>query len=147
MDEAKVEEEKKSYGYGKRPLWQWIAIYVVIGAIIYGLVYYFVIAKKGGYSYNNNSQAVPTSSSPVSANTVKISNYSFNPATLTVKGGDTVTWTNEDGVNHNVVADDKSFDTGVIEPGKTGSVTFSKAGTFAYHCSIHPTMKATIVVQ
>lgn len=35
--------------YGKRPLWQWILLYLVIGAIIYGAVYYFVFAKKGGY--------------------------------------------------------------------------------------------------
>ncbi|MDD5464684.1 MAG: hypothetical protein PHP62_06055 [Candidatus Moranbacteria bacterium] len=54
-------EEYKS-GYGKRPLWQWIVIYLVIGAVVYGLVYYFVFAKKGGYSYNNNSYMQPTSS-------------------------------------------------------------------------------------
>lgn len=36
-------------GYGKRPLWQWILIYVVIGAIVYGLIYYFFLAGKGGY--------------------------------------------------------------------------------------------------
>lgn len=52
-------DEKKG-GYGKRPLWQWILIYVVVGAIIYGLIYYFVIAKnRGGYnisapSYGSN---------------------------------------------------------------------------------------------
>lgn len=50
MDES---GEKKG-GYGKRPLWQWILIYVVVGAIIYGLIYYFVIAKNGG-GYGNNS--------------------------------------------------------------------------------------------
>ena len=50
--------EEKNYSYGKRPLWQWIVIYVLIGAVIYGLVYYFVLAKKGGYSYNQ--PAYPT---------------------------------------------------------------------------------------
>lgn len=41
----------KSYGYGKRPLWQWILLYVVIGGLIYGAVYYFFLAGKGSYSY------------------------------------------------------------------------------------------------
>lgn len=45
-------------GYGKRPLWQWILIYVVVGGLIYGAVYYFYLSKRGGYSavgsmYNN----------------------------------------------------------------------------------------------
>lgn len=42
-------------GYGKRPLWQWVLIYVVVGGIIYGAIYYFAIAKKGGYGANNQN--------------------------------------------------------------------------------------------
>lgn len=42
-------------GYGKRPVWQWVAIYLVIGAVVYGLIYYFVIAKDGGYGTDSNS--------------------------------------------------------------------------------------------
>jgi len=53
-------EEKK--GYGKRPLWQWILLYVVIGAIVYGLVYYFFFAKNGGYNYNSGSS--PSNTAP-----------------------------------------------------------------------------------
>lgn len=41
--------------YGKRPLWQWILIYVVVGGVIYALIYYVVFAKKGGYNYNNST--------------------------------------------------------------------------------------------
>lgn len=48
-------------GYGKRPLWQWIVIYLVAGGIIYYGIYYFAIAKKGGYSSTSNTN---TSSSP-----------------------------------------------------------------------------------
>ena len=51
-------EEKK--GYGKRPLWQWILLYVIIGAVVYGLIYYFVFAKNGG-GYGTSSS---TSNSP-----------------------------------------------------------------------------------
>ncbi len=46
--------EEKS-GYGKRPLWQWIVLYIVIGGLVYYLIYYFVFAKKGGYNYNPGS--------------------------------------------------------------------------------------------
>lgn len=58
-----AEEEKKSYGYGKMPLWQWVVIYLVIGGLIYGAVYYFFLAKKGGYNYNQSAgqyQTQPT---------------------------------------------------------------------------------------
>lgn len=60
------EYQKKSSGYGKRPLWQWILVYAVIGAIVYGAIYYFVIAKKGGYQYNQNpvNQTSPNPSNP-----------------------------------------------------------------------------------
>jgi plastocyanin len=152
-----AEEQNNSYGYGKRPLWQWVLLYIVIGGIIYGLIYYFVFAKKGGgYNYSNgnpqqtpgtNQQTNPSSSTPVAKNSIQISNYSFSPATLTVKTGDTVTWTNQDSAGHSATADDKSFDTGVLDQGKSGTSTFSKAGTYAYHCSVHPSMHGTIIVQ
>lgn len=53
MDEQTQPESK---GYGKRPLWQWIVLYLVIAVVVYGLVYYFIFAKKGGYSSPNSSQ-------------------------------------------------------------------------------------------
>lgn len=54
------QEEKKISGYGKRPVWQWVLLYLVVGGVIYGLIYYFVFAKKGGYNY---SRANPQNSS------------------------------------------------------------------------------------
>src|SRR6185312_3364580 len=80
-------------------------------------------------------------------NAVVIQNFAFSPAALTVKVGDQVTWTNQDSATHSATADDGSFDTGVLQNGQSGSVTFSKPGTYTYHCSVHPMMKATIVVQ
>lgn len=65
---------KSSYGYGKRPLWQWIVIYLVIGAIVYGLIYYFVIAKKGGYgTYSPNGQKTITKSTTSTSGTIYMS--------------------------------------------------------------------------
>ena len=94
------------------------------------------------------TQTNPTTGSSVMAkNAVTIQNMAFSPASLTVKVGDKVTWTNQDSVGHSATADDNSFDTGVIAQGQSGSNTFSKTGTYTYHCSIHPKMKATIIVQ
>ncbi|MBI2012195.1 cupredoxin family copper-binding protein [Candidatus Daviesbacteria bacterium] len=78
---------------------------------------------------------------------VEISNFTFVPKTITVKVGTTVTFTNKDSVGHSATADDGSFDTGVLSQNESGSVTFSKAGTFAYHCTPHPNMQATVVVE
>lgn len=76
--------------------------------------------------------------------------FAFSPATLTVKVGTKVTWTNMTQTGHTVTSDDgKSFDSGISNPvasGGTYSFTFTKAGTFPYHCQIHPFMKATITV-
>ncbi|HSX40011.1 MAG TPA: hypothetical protein VLF68_00150 [Candidatus Saccharimonadales bacterium] len=59
-----AEEEKKSYGYGKRPLWQWIVIYLIIGAIVYGAIYYFFLSKRGGYSAPSSSSSTQQQSAP-----------------------------------------------------------------------------------
>lgn len=78
---------------------------------------------------------------------VKITNFAFSPKTITVKKGTTVTWTNDDSVSHTATSDDGSFDTGMLAKGESGSVTFDKTGTFNYHCTPHPNMKGTIVVE
>jgi hypothetical protein len=60
-------EKGYSKGYGKRPLWQWILIYLIIGGIAYALIYYFVFAKKGtsyNYNYTPTASSSPTSKSP-----------------------------------------------------------------------------------
>ncbi|SRR5258708_4801042 len=90
----------------------------------------------------------PTSSSQkMTSKSVSIQNMAFSPATLIIKVGDQVTWTNQDSIGHSATADDGSFDTGIISQGQSGSNTFTKAGTYTYHCSVHPSMTATIVVQ
>ena len=99
------------------------------------------------------SPSVKANDQPAAANAeVKIDNFSFGPATLTIPAGTTVTWTNTTGAPHTVTSDDgTSFDSNINTPisanGGTFSFTFTKAGTFTYHCQIHPFMKATIIVQ
>jgi plastocyanin len=77
---------------------------------------------------------------------VTIKNFAFSPGTTTVHVGDTITWTNQDSIAHTATASDGSFDTGLLQKGKSGSHTFTKAGTIAYICSVHPSMKGTVTV-
>jgi plastocyanin len=77
---------------------------------------------------------------------VDIAGFAFSPTSITVSVGDTVTWSNADAQSHTATADDGSFDTGTITSSTPKSVTFSAAGTFAYHCKIHPAMTATVIV-
>lgn len=73
--------------------------------------------------------------------------WGFSPQAITVTSGSQVTWTNNGSLQHSATADDGSFDSGLLNKGDTWSFTFTKAGTYAYHCTPHPWMKATIVVQ
>lgn len=91
--------------------------------------------------------ALVTGSTLAADESVAIAGFAFDPAAVTVSVGDSVTWTNGDGVGHTATADGGAFDTGTIAGGGSDSVTFSAAGTFAYHCTIHPAMTGTISVQ
>ena len=78
---------------------------------------------------------------------VSMKSFAFDPITLTVAVGTTVTWTNDDNVAHNVTADDGSFTSGSIAAGDTYAFTFTTAGTYTYKCTIHqPNMVGTIIV-
>jgi plastocyanin len=80
--------------------------------------------------------------------TVTIAGFAFEPTTVTVDVGDTVTWTNNDNTAHNATADDGSSCCAPnIAAGESWSITFLVAGTYAYHCSIHPTMQGTLIVE
>lgn len=89
----------------------------------------------------------PTNPSTAQPKTVVIQSTGFSLNLITVNKGDTVTWTNNDSVPHNVIGDTGGPASGIIAPNGTYSFTFNTAGTFAYHCSIHPTMTGTVVVQ
>jgi plastocyanin len=79
--------------------------------------------------------------------TVDISSFKYKPVTVAVRKGGRVRWTNNDSAAHTATADDRSFDTQTIDRGAARMVTFTTAGTFAYHCDFHPFMKATVVVK
>ena len=78
---------------------------------------------------------------------VKIDNFSFSPATITVPAGTTVKWTNRDDIPHTVVNDDQKFQSKALDTDESYSYTFTKPGTYPYFCSIHPKMTGKVVVQ
>ena len=88
----------------------------------------------------------PTTTNEMAAE-VKIDNFSFSPATLEIKAGTTVTWTNADDIPHTVVSNDKVFKSKPLDTDQKFSFTFDKPGTYPYFCSLHPKMTAKVVVQ
>ncbi|MEO8229917.1 MAG: cupredoxin family copper-binding protein [Chloroflexota bacterium] len=78
---------------------------------------------------------------------VSIIDFAFDPAALTAKVGQEVTWTNSGAAPHTVTFDSGGIDSGNLSPGGTFKHTFDAAGTFSYHCNIHSIMKATVTVS
>jgi large subunit ribosomal protein L27 len=73
-------------------------------------------------------------------------NSAFSPTTISVPAGTTVVWENVSSVAHTVTSDDQVFDSGPIATNDTFTFTFTQAGTFSYHCSVHPSMTARVIV-
>jgi plastocyanin len=93
--------------------------------------------------------ATPTETSavPASGKTVEITiqSFAFNSDSVTISPGDAVRWTNMDSVAHTVIGND--FSSGNLNKGESYEHIFSKAGTYDYHCSIHPSMKGAVIVK
>jgi plastocyanin len=78
---------------------------------------------------------------------VRVDNFTFGPDTLTVPANSTVTWINKDDVPHVIASNDGLFKSKALDTDDKYSYTFTKAGTYAYYCSIHPKMVGKIIVQ
>ena len=115
-----------------------------------------ILASCGTTAYSSpSSSALQLTSAPVtqapaaSSNVVyvKIAVFTFTPNTLTIKVGTEVKWTNFDTATHNVTSDTgNELNSPSIGQGESWSHVFNQAGTFAYHCGIHPSMVAMITV-
>jgi len=127
-------------------IWIWVLV-VVITVMAGGLIYYAATLNPGSSPASPPSSGnKPTTSS--NAHNIDINNFAFFPSSLTVHPGETVTWTNKDSAPHTVISDSgNEISSSSLATGKTYSHTFNTAGTYNYHCSIHPSMKATIIVQ
>jgi len=122
----------------------------LVGVVAIGLV--TACGGSSGYTTSSNGNNSGNGAGP-GANEVWMQNLAFNPATLNVTAGATVTWTNKDGVTHTVTyssGPDSAFSASV-PAGATFQHTFSTAGTYQYYCQIHGTpttgMRGSVVAQ
>ncbi len=111
-----------------------------------------------GYGNGGTGAATPAPTTAPTGPTQAVSmvspggySFAFSPATLTISVGTTVIWTNRTATPHTVTSDDgTSFNSTMndpIEPSASFTFKFTKPGTYAYHCALHPTMTATIIVK
>jgi plastocyanin len=78
---------------------------------------------------------------------VGIARFAFDPETVEVLVGDSVTWTNTDLAPHTATAEDGAWDTGTLERGANGRITFDAPGDYPYYCAYHPHMKGIVTVR
>lgn len=134
----------------------WIGIAVVIVAVA-AVVIWLNSGKQqndtAGSNRTNTSKAAgpddSSLSSPVETTDATIQNFEFSPAVIKVKAGQTVTWTNKDSIQHNVVANTPSPDAPdgpLLAQGETYKFTFNKPGTYTLHCAPHPYMHQIVQV-
>jgi plastocyanin len=114
-----------------------VSVAILAGALALGI----------GAPAAGSKNYAPAAQQKSGAAEVKIDNFSFGPAELTVSVGTTVTWTNRDDIPHTVRSTDDVFKSKVLDTDEKFSFTFSKAGTYPYFCSIHPKMTAKVIVQ
>jgi plastocyanin len=108
-------------------------------------------AARGGVRDTTPARVAPPPAArrpaPAPTATGRMRQFTFSPGRMTITAGTTITWTNTDPVPHTITADDGSWNSGVIEPGKTWRRRFDRPGTFSFHCTPHPFMKGVIVVR
>jgi len=129
-------------------------VFVLVGLVVLVGLGYLVFHNSNKNTPSNtsttsNSTSQSSSNEPASG-TINIRNMMFTPSQIAIKKGGTVTWTNNDTTTHTVIDDLQNVGgphSGNIEPGATYSFKFESTGSFQYHCSIHPSMRGTIVVK
>ncbi len=123
-----------------------------LAILIVVLVAFITVCGCTGYGASSMTPATTQTQVP-GATTVNIQNFAFNPASITVPKGTTVTWVNQDSANHQIVSDAQGsiaqgalFTSNSLPKGASYSFKFDNTGTYPYLCSIHPSMKATVIV-
>ncbi|MBI1729807.1 cupredoxin family copper-binding protein [Candidatus Acetothermia bacterium] len=109
-----------------------------------------MISGCGLFSYAKKSNPAPPQPPLQMSNgaAVQIVNFSFQPATVHIKAGMTVTWTQKDSTPHTVTSSNPvGLDSQNLSQGQQYAYTFKTPGTYEYHCSIHPSMHGTVIVD
>lgn len=109
-------------------------LFIVIMIII-------LLAVVAGCSASNGAQ-IPTSTT--GGNTVLMQDFKFQPAEITIKKGETITWINKDSAKHDVTS--KTFVSGLLSIDQSFLQTFNEVGTFDYNCTQHPNMTGQVIV-
>lgn len=128
------------------------------GPIKSGDTFSYTFSAVGAYTYHCSIHptmmgSIIVTTTPVTNAAVSIYNMSFVPSTVTISAGTSVTWTNNDSMNHTVTSDTGVFNSGVISTagaygtGGSFTYTFNTPGTYPYHCTIHPTMTGSVIVN
>ncbi len=118
-----------------------------LGAVL--LVAGLILGTTGGVATARDSLARPSKPQRAATTTikkVKIVDFAFSPKTVNISKGTKVKWTNTGSVGHTSTSNTGKWDSGTIHVGNSFTHVFKKAGTFKYHCTIHPTMKGKIIV-
>jgi plastocyanin len=137
----------------ERPAWKRRALILMAALSVLLTVGVLAASCSGGTTATTATTPTTTGTAATTAGggaggaQVVMKNTAFDPATVTIKAGDSVTWTNQDPMNHTVIADNGEFKSSDLGQGATFTFKFDKAGTYPYHCSIHPSMTGTVVVQ
>ena len=145
-------------GYSKRPLWQWLVIYLLIGGLVYAAVYYFYLGRKDtnpyGAAYNPQTTISPTPTPTTNQQTITVTPSGFQPGSLTIKAGETIVWSNQTNATSNVSSaphpahtDYPPLNLGDIAPGASVSLVFPTAGTYKYHNHLNASQFGSITVQ
>ena len=127
---------------------------IIIVVVIIGIVIYSLNSNSSSSTYRNGDKTASDGSrtSETSAGGVgkdiDITDFAFTPSIISIKKGDMIRWANKDSAPHTVTSDSGSeLASATLSNGKTYSHTFNTAGTYSYHCDIHPSMKAKIIVE
>jgi plastocyanin len=116
-------------------------------AIAFGIVLAVNFNPPASYVGRAEDAAKGARQAPASDKVVRIDNFTFIPDRLVVRAGETVTWINEDDIPHTLAASNKTFRSRALDTDDKYSFTFTTPGVYEYFCSMHPHMKATIVVE
>jgi plastocyanin len=95
---------------------------------------------------STTASPMTASSEPEPAVAIQISGFAFSPATVTVRAGQPITFTNADAITHTTTSVTGAWDSGFLAPGASYALTLQEPGTYEYRCAIHPFMQGTLVV-
>lgn len=123
-------------------------IIIVILVLILGVGAWWYLKPMGTTSKTEVTTKTPNTNTTAGAKTIEIKNFAYAPGTLTVKAGEKVNVVNMDAAGHTVTADDGSFDTGILSQGEDGTFTApTTPGTYTFHCTPHPSITGTLIVN